>query len=513
MTKPATQLTEYSKKLEEILRLDLLPPKHRGYCPPAQKVIHDALWGSRLFYPWEIALIDTPLLQRLRQIYQLGTAYLTYPSAVHTRFSHTLGVTILAGRLITRLKEKLEIQDSDIQITKKDIYTVRVAGLLHDIGHCFFSHASEKVLQHIMRPILVELGIDAKPHEIIGHLIIKNEYFKEYWNSFILNMFPSAADAPDLDEIAKIIVKIPHSEDRRFIQEIISGPYDVDKLEYLYRDAKTAGLEISYDIERYFYKITIAKSAQTTYRLVMDLGGIRAIEQIIFSKMMLFSFVYHHQKVLATDELVFDMLMELLIEAPKGQININHPLDFLRYTDYDLLSRNLEGPSDKFNRIRRKLIYRDLPKRCFVLNKEFVNNFENDESIKKSYGKLLSKLRGIPDEVNNIRSEVLKILQERFKLSNVSIDDLYVSYPKIPQMDEAASAPVIDSNGEIRAMSEYFHDLEGWQKTYDLKKLRGYFYAKDTIRKQACQAIQIYLDEVFNLKFDQYAMLEAKMNK
>jgi len=87
--------------LRKILETELIPK--RSFSDPGMKVIHDPLWGSRLFYPWEIALLDTPLLQRLRRIYQLGTAYLTYPSGVHNRFSHSLGVTVLAGRLINRL--------------------------------------------------------------------------------------------------------------------------------------------------------------------------------------------------------------------------------------------------------------------------------------------------------------------------------------------------------------------------------------------------------------------------
>lgn len=249
MKTPAELYEEYVFRLNKILSEDLLPEIEKTEYDI--KVIHDPLWGSRLFYPWEIALIDTPLCQRLRRIYQLGTAYLTYPSAVHTRFSHSLGVTILAGRLITRLREKAEILGQNITITKRDIYTVRLAGILHDIGHTFFSHASEQVLGPILDPI--------KKH-----------------------------------------------------------------------------------------------------------------------------------------------------------------------------------------------------------------------------------------------------------LNEITIDDIYIVFPKTPTMNEAASGPVINILGTLEAMDKYF-DLEGWRVTYDLKKLRGYFFATDKVKLVVAKAIEKYIDKKYDLRFDESAKLEAKI--
>jgi uncharacterized protein len=511
---PSAALESSYSRLEEILSKNLLPG--RRFSNPGMKVIHDPLWGSRLFYPWEIALLDTPLCQRLRRVYQLGTAYLTYPSAVHTRFSHTLGVTVLAGRLVTRIKEKAEIAGLKIPIMPRDIYTVRTAGLLHDIGHCFFSHASEKVLDSILKPLMKECNLGhAKPHEFIAYLILTSAYFKEYWSKLIVPLFLRAEDAPDPESMAKIIVQVPPSNQERYLQEIISGPYDVDKLEYLYRDARTAGLEISYDIERYFYKITLANGQDGTHRLAMDQGGISAVEQMIFSKMMLYSFVYHHQKVLASDLIITDMLMELLENKAQGHIVVEHPLDFLRYTDYDILSSFLEGPSERFKKLREMILCRRLPKRCFVMKNECVIGVKTDLDVKRSWDSLKNNLRALPDDVASIRKAIVARMKEKAGKKGLSeeitIDDLYVVFPKVPGIEEAAHAPVVDMNGKLSPMGEYF-DLEGWQKTYDIKKLKGYFYASEHFRELASEAIEEYLREEFKLSFEENSRTEAKIS-
>ena len=109
--------------------------------PTSGKVIHDTIWGSVLYNGWEIQIIDSPLFQRLRDIRQLGRAETTYPSAHHTRFEHSLGTTAIASRMIDKLAER----SAGLEITQRDRNKVRLAALLHDVGHCFYSHLSENV--------------------------------------------------------------------------------------------------------------------------------------------------------------------------------------------------------------------------------------------------------------------------------------------------------------------------------------------------------------------------------
>ncbi|MFC1613430.1 HD domain-containing protein, partial [Patescibacteria group bacterium] len=114
-----------------------------------QKAIHERVWGTNLYLKHEIALLDTPLIQRLRRIFQTGLVFLTYPSSLHTRFDHTLGCISLVSRFVHRLKERTPQTDIyiDDNPEKGDLAELRMAALLHDCGHAFFSHVSEHVYQ------------------------------------------------------------------------------------------------------------------------------------------------------------------------------------------------------------------------------------------------------------------------------------------------------------------------------------------------------------------------------
>ena len=123
-------------------------PKHfRG-----SKVIHDCVWGTVMLCPWELQIIDSPLFQRMRRINQLGLAMTTYPSAHHSRFEHTLGVLSVTTKMISRINQDESADalppsaapdEHRRKIPPRDVRLLRLAALLHDLGHCFFSHLSE----------------------------------------------------------------------------------------------------------------------------------------------------------------------------------------------------------------------------------------------------------------------------------------------------------------------------------------------------------------------------------
>jgi HD superfamily phosphohydrolase len=103
-----------------------------------QKVIHERVWGTNLYLRHEIAMLDTPLLQRLRQIHQTGLVFFTYPSALHTRFDHTLGCMSLVSRFVRSLKAKQDKTEITINDSpeKGDLAALRMAALLHDWRYC-----------------------------------------------------------------------------------------------------------------------------------------------------------------------------------------------------------------------------------------------------------------------------------------------------------------------------------------------------------------------------------------
>ena len=162
-----------------------------GYIPQktGEKTIHDPIWGSVLYYGWEIELIDSPVFQRLRDIQQLGRADLTYPAARHTRFEHSLGTVAIASRMIDNLKTR----SNDYIISDSDKNKIRLAALLHDIGHCFYSHLSERIYSKMpqFKAIRKELmlnfdkGVNPKPHELFSYMLVKSETFGNFFFKYI----------------------------------------------------------------------------------------------------------------------------------------------------------------------------------------------------------------------------------------------------------------------------------------------------------------------------------------
>jgi HD superfamily phosphohydrolase len=117
------------------------------------KQVHDPIWGTIELLPWEVALLDTPLLQRMRGVRQLGLAQLVFPSASHDRLEHTLGVVGAVEETVRALSRQIVRWNRENQarlvpeIAEKDRYALRLAALLHDVGHGPFSHALEPVLE------------------------------------------------------------------------------------------------------------------------------------------------------------------------------------------------------------------------------------------------------------------------------------------------------------------------------------------------------------------------------
>ena len=134
-------LAEFQANIDVFVNQNLTdydPQKHAN-----EKFIRDAVWGTSKFHPWEIAIIDSPLLQRLRDIRQTGLAYLVYPTSIHSRFDHTLGMVTVSSKIVRSINDKYELKDPKISYT--DHMLVRLSALLHDVGHSCLSHVSEAV--------------------------------------------------------------------------------------------------------------------------------------------------------------------------------------------------------------------------------------------------------------------------------------------------------------------------------------------------------------------------------
>src|ERR1043165_2341348 len=197
------------------------------------EIIRDPLWNNIRLDPLSFELIDTPAFQRLRYVRQLGLAFLVYPGATHSRFEHALGTYHLARRTLALFEEHPDFSALGVECA-----LLRAAALLHDIGHYPFSHALEE--------------IGALHHEEVARPRIHGGEVAELLARTL------GADAP-----ARILALI-RGESESPLQGLISGSIDLDKLDYLRRDAFMCG--VSYgeiDVDRLINSFDLVHDPET----------------------------------------------------------------------------------------------------------------------------------------------------------------------------------------------------------------------------------------------------------
>ena len=353
------------------------------------KIIRDTVFGFNRFYKHEISLIDIPLIQRLRRIHQTALAVLTYPSSTHTRFEHSLGVAGLAEKMLRSLNDRYPPQPNYAPlIDQTKIAEVRLAALLHDCGHGPFSHASEHVygnkssVIHNIKSANKELFGSAQPHEILSYCIVTSNAFKEYWQE-IVDLYSHSDNLLcdlsqiDMDKVALMILGLKAAKEGYplYLSQIINGPFDADKLDYLIRDSYFSGLVTGLDIDRLFTSLDVASEkdhGRGHYGdvLCIDIGGATVLEQIQFNKMLLFSSYYHHHKVRSAFRLLVHILESLCQSDIKIHgLDLKHAPSYLLLCDSDLLGIVDKSYPDDVQHLLSSLRNRHLPKRSLVITK------------------------------------------------------------------------------------------------------------------------------------------------
>lgn len=494
------------------------------------KFIHDTVWGTNFFYPWEIALIDSPLLQRLRYIHQTGLAYYVYPTAIHTRFDHTLGVTSLINKVIDSLNSK---NDEPI-IKNKDRYMLRISALLHDIGHGPFSHVVESVIRKtdeyraMEKHVNVELGVSPKPHEIMSYLIVSSNSFRDWFDQKIRNGYPKNKYLKELElgEIAESIIGVSRNPERKYISDMINGPLDVDKLDYFARDALFSGLSIKYDLDRYFKSVELqenpVENRGTYVRLGLRLFDVTVLEQIILCKMMLFSSLYHHQKLRCAENM-FIQLCEKLMQgeaSKKSGLKIKHPADFLDYVDSDIInftSRNQNPFKGEAKALCLNISRRRLMKRALIISRPYIQGIEDSPAIKSAYQRLVTDIK---EHNTNLKIKILKetknIIDDKKQDIEISVGDIIVDMPDPPLMKEAMSISFpSESRGVVNRKPIELNDafpIKEWAEGYNAIKLRGHVFCYDELRPYIKQASRkVFVKPPYNLIFSKDATSLCKL--
>lgn len=463
------QIDEFKEKIEKFVSKLFLAYKPRKV--KDRKVIHEAIHGSTVFFEHEIAILDSPLLQRLRKIHQNGLAYLTYPTSTHTRFDHTIGVVSVVDKYVDAINESLELGQEKLQIIKDpykgDYANLRMAALLHDCGHCFFSHTSEELYRnHSVIKSLVSCNSNLngrKPHEILSFYIVKSKTFIKWFEENIQNV------GIDLYEVANLIIGVHEDPEKIYLAQIINGYLDSDKLDYLKRDGLFSGLKLICDSQRLFKTIKVRKLGGKENHIVLN--TFIPVEQIIASKRTLLVSVYNHQKVRACDSMI-DSLVEYMTEIDDKKIILENPADYLYYDDYEFMN-NLKNWNDPFiQNIYNSILDRTLYMRAFCLCKSTIQDWKNQHY---NFNELIFNT----NYRKKIREEIWENIPSNIKSKyKVHKSNIQLSFPKTDRArnDETLKTHVIDkATHELIPLYKYV-PVDEWMNGFVNHKYKGYVF-------------------------------------
>ena len=346
-------------------------------------------------YGVEIKIIDNPIFQRLRRIRQLSGAHLTYPGAQHTRFEHSLGVMHIAGQAGQALQEKGIINSGDIE-------NLRIAALLHDIGHGPFSHLFEEVAQRKKKSSHEQLGRDLILKTEIGDLISKSGFNK------------------------KSITKLAFGDSKlQFMNEIISGTLSADIMDYLLRDGYFTGAEhAKIDHKRITQSLDVYKK-----KLALEKSALYSFESMMHSRYQMFKAVYFHKTVRSAEVMLLESIRLAYDELGLSSLSLD---DFILLSDEYVLSKLVSLPTHTSELRRAKSIAQD---------------YQNRKLFKCVYERIVTT----KDQISKIKTSQLK--KELSKRSKVDENEIFVdssitpSIPLSPSKKESKSLILVTKDG------------------------------------------------------------------
>lgn len=341
--------------------------------------IRDPIHGYIEIRPSIRKLLDTRIVQRLRDVKQLGWTNLVYPGANHTRYEHSLGTYYLAGRLATGLAEQERIE-------------IEIAALLHDIGHGPYSHDCEDVIEKYTR----------RDHADVKFLL----------------------DRPDIaalleEQGTKPATIAAHIKGETRIGQIVNGTLDVDRMDYIIRDAYYTGVSYGIvDVEHLLRHLGFHDNV-----LVLSQRGLKSAEALLMSRFLMYPSVYNHH-VGRIAGAMFINALEVAIDT--GLLN---PAEMQLLDDYEInvRMREMQGYPGE---IIRRLNYRDLFKRALYVGFDSVDR--NIVRYTKAH--------------REIEAEIAR-------LAGIDKGYVLVDIPKVPEFKERNMKVLVES-GQLKFIDD-----------------------------------------------------------
>jgi HD superfamily phosphohydrolase len=546
--------------------LSRVDPLRRNYS--RIKAVKDHIWGMIEIEPADAWLLDSPLFQRMRHVRQTGFTFLTYPNAQHTRFEHSLGVYFVVKRLLATFRRTKEAYDfenrqggqsdggfrpTDYERNSRLVRLLLHAALVHDFGHSVFSHVSERFFAS--RPARLKIGgktveqfrqqfrekyelVDSdvqtgrrKPlAELLTVAIITSSRFERFYK-----LLPGRGEEEalvDLCEISSLVLGDRIERNDFALPELLSGPVDADKIDYMIRDAQACGISIGIDVARVFVRAGVYEGSASLVQhlelkgysqhapvklFVIEQSGTDAVRELGAARLSLYERVYNHQLTRGAQAAFGEMIQSA---AGSSDPHINKYSDYLTLwqTPEDVVLFSLGSCAEpKVSSIARSLLTRRLPKRAGCFGREFLHAPEAavdvvSNALQDAYElrlqefsrKVLMRLDGpvgelllesIVQECARVRSLVDRDRPIGVRLPQNQRPSVYrlLSYP---QMHDSAPPPalVIRGNRIERFGDRYFSYLYAGETSSQI----GYLLVSDEWREIALLALQ-------NVLFRSYA--------
>ena len=384
-------------------------------------------------YNSELKIIDSPIFQRLRRIKQLSGAHLIYPGAQHTRFEHSLGVMHIASMASNSLKEKGILKSHDIS-------DIRLAALLHDIGHGPFSHLFEEVLEKRQKISHEDIGKKIILKTEIGDSISKSGFDKRF------------------------ICKLAFGDSKfQFMNELISGALSADIMDYLLRDGYFTGAEhAKIDHNRLTYSLDVFKD-----QLALDKSALVNFETMMISRYQMFKAVYFHKTVRAGEVMLLEAMDLARNELGLTSMNVD---EFVKLTDDSILADLLSLPENKSDLKIAKKIAEDYEQRK-LFKCVFETDFNNNTKIGKK-------------RLNQIKHDIIR--KSRVDENEVFVDSSTTpSMPLSPSKKESNSIILVTDDGKktiatkipiskipiVSTMSGFMNNLRVYTPSKNRKKV------------------------------------------
>lgn len=481
--------------------------------PLHTKNFYDSVWGTIEINEGEIFILDSPIMQRLRYIKQLGLADVLYSGATHTRFSHTLGVLQTAETMTFQIEKELE--KKDIVVKKEMRQVVRLAAIFHDCGHMFCSHASEQYFQRNCRARLYKkvdnvreifyrnLKIKPSLSELISVLILNSASVRRLLESVKdgLQNFEFGKYYQDdmIEKIICLILGFPYTESCMPYAKIISGQIDSDKLDYLKRDSHSTGVPVAVDMSRVFQKLRVILSQRDygmvashdskctqVYKMAIAPAAINTVDQLVISRFMMFENIYYHQKTLTAEEMlryalfnldssttgVFDDISKILLLTDSMVVNKDFAsvLGNLDATFQIVDKDKYENACGVLNNLYQRVIF----KRCVAFtDKNLTTAVYKDTEF---YNRIIGK--GIAEEkeqfVNDVIQEI-KTIKEKLEGSRFyyhkKTDLIFVSTPDISAASMNSNIAIDDKMNKDRDME---FEADSWLQSRATRKPQNF---------------------------------------